>query len=439
MLGLNQAILKRTIRDVPALANIGRIESVQGVISISLSAAVGELCLIRNRDGKQFLAEVIGFHGGHSDIMPLSVVEKLQCGDEVVALNQSARVPVGFGILGRIINAFGDPLDQLGPLTGVRQVPLQHASPAALSRADIDQSFTTGQRAIDGLLTMGRGQRMGLFAGSGVGKSTLLGQIARHASADLNVVVLVGERGREVGPFVQQALGPEGMARSVVIVATANESSLARVRSAETGVAIADWFRAQGKNVLLMLDSLTRYAMAQRDLGLILGEPPTARGYTPSVFQKIAVLLERLGNSDRGSVTGIITVLVEGDDMNDPIADSARSILDGHIVMSRQLANSGHFPAIDVLSSTSRLFIELAEPAHQKTAQSIRQIMSRYLEVVDLLQVGAYQRGINQQSDLAIDLYPRICKFLQQPLGSPSTKQQTLQKMTELVASWDTS
>jgi flagellum-specific ATP synthase len=422
---------------VSPFANFGRIESVQGVISVLLPAAVGEQCLIRNRDGKQFLAEVIGFHGERADIMPLTVVENLQCGDEVTALNQTCRVPVGYGILGRVLNAFGEPIDNLGPLAGVRQISLSHSSPEVLSRSDIDQCFVTGLKAIDGLLTLGRGQRVGLFAGSGVGKSTLLGQIARHANADLNVVVLVGERGREVAPFVQQALGPQGMARSVVIVATANESSLARVRSAETGMAIADWFRAQGKNVLLMLDSLTRYAMAQRDLGLILGEPPTARGYTPSVFQKIAVLLERMGNSDRGSVTGIITVLVEGDDMNDPIADAARSILDGHIMLNRQLANSGHFPAIDVLSSTSRLFMELTSPEHQKTALAIRQIMARHLDVVDLLQVGAYQKGVNLQTDLAVDLYPRVCKFLQQELGNPFSIERTLQQMTNLVTGWN--
>jgi flagellum-specific ATP synthase len=436
MLGLDLPAINQLIHRVDPFNKYGRIERVQGVISVSLPAAVGELCQIRNREGKLFFAEVIGFDGKRADLMPLSTVENLQCGDEVIALNQSSQVPVGKGVLGRVLNAFGDPIDQQGPLSSVKRVRLQQNPPAALSRTDIDQVFVTGQKVVDGLLTIGRGQRIGLFAGSGVGKSTLLGQIARHATADVNVVVLVGERGREVVPFVQHSLGAEGMAKSVVVVATANESSLARVRSAETGMAIADWFRQQGLSVMLMLDSLTRYAMAQRDLGLLLGEPPTARGYTPSVFQKMAVLLERMGNSDRGSITGIITILVEGDDMNDPVADSARSILDGHIVLTRTLANAGHFPAIDVLSSNSRLFMELTDNVQQRSAMSIRQILSRYQDVVDLLQVGAYQKGVNLQTDLAIELYPKVCQFLQQELGKPFALPQTQQLMTVFNNAW---
>lgn len=436
MLGLDLQTLSRPVQRVSPFTNAGKIESVQGVISVSLPAAVGDVCQIQNRDGKIFQAEVIGVDGKRADLMPLSPVENLQSGDEVISLNRPSQIPVGFGVLGRVINAFGEPIDQAGPLSRVQRIKLQQNTPAALSRADIDRVFTTGQKAIDGLLTIGKGQRVGLFAGSGVGKSTLLGQIARHANAELNVVVLVGERGREVVPFVQQSLGAEGMQKSVVVVATANESSLARVRSAETGLAIADWFRQQGLSVLLMLDSLTRYAMAQRDLGLLLGEPPTARGYTPSVFQKIAVLLERMGNSDRGSITGIITVLVEGDDMNDPIADSARSILDGHIVLTRALANAGHFPAIDVLNSNSRLFLELSDPQQQRSALAIRQILSRYTDVIDLLQVGAYQKGVNLQTDMAIELYPKVCQFLQQELGRPCLLDQTLQAMQALTSNW---
>jgi flagellum-specific ATP synthase len=436
MLGLREEILTQAIESVETLQMVGGIHSIQGSITVSIPAAIGELCQIRGRDGRDCLAEVIGFSGDHAQIMPFGASTSLRRGDQVIALKRQMRVPVGDPILGRVVNAIGEPIDDKGPLHTTHWTPVAGGPPAALRRNEIADVFVTGQRAIDGMLTIGRGQRVGLFAGSGVGKSTLLGQIARHAISDLNIVVLVGERGREVVPFVEHSLGPEGMARSVVIVSTANETPLARVRAAESAMAMADWFRAQGKNVMLMLDSLTRFAMAQRDLGLMLGEPPTARGYTPSVFQKLAVLLERMGNSDRGSVTGIITVLVEGDDMNEPIADSARSILDGHIVLTRQLANAGHFPAIDVLSSASRLFLELTDAKHQSCAVAVRQIMTRYQEVADLLMIGAYQSGVSQKTDLAIELYPLVCQFLQQELGSPQPYDVSLKKMSSVVSRW---
>jgi flagellum-specific ATP synthase len=346
------------------------------------------------------------------------------------------RIPVGFNILGRTINAIGQPIDGHGPLDHDGFTLVNSNPPDALRRRPITDTLVTGQRAIDGLLTMGQGQRVGLFAGSGVGKSMLLGQIARHAKSDLNVVAMIGERGREIRPFIEDALGPEGMAKSIVVVATANESPLARVRAAETAISIADWFRGHNKNVLLMLDSLTRFAMAQRDLGLMLGEPPTSRGYTPSVFQKLAVLLERLGNSDRGSITGILTVLVEGDDMNDPVADAARSILDGHIVMDRALANAGHFPAIDVLPSASRLFHELVDEKHLMAAKAIRQIMTKYADVVDLVQVGAYQAGVSKETDLALELYPQVSRFLQQRLGAPSGFDETMAGIRRIAQRW---
>ncbi len=436
MPGLNLLQFESAIRSIDPFVRAGKIEKVAGMVTANLPAAVGDLCHIRNREGKKFLAEVIGFDGAQAEIMPLKLIENLQCGDEVTLLRRPMQVPVGFEILGRVVDAFGEPIDERGPLPAVRRVSIHGSPPAALSRADIDKVFVTGLKAIDGLLTLGRGQRVGIFAGSGVGKSTLLGQIARYSQSDLNVVVLVGERGREVVPFVEQALGPDGLAKSIVVVATANESPLARVRSAETGVAIADWFRSQGVHVMLMIDSLTRYAMAQRDLGLMLGEPPTARGYTPSVFQKMAVLLEKMGNSDRGSITGMITVLVEGDDMNDPVADAARSILDGHIVLTRSLAHAGHFPAIDIAASASRLFLELADGSHRRIATAVRQMMARYSDVVDLLQVGAYQRGLNPQTDLAIDLYPQVCQFLQQEPGDPHSMEMTMNKLKLLVARW---
>jgi flagellum-specific ATP synthase len=436
MLGLSEKKLKRAIACVEPFQNLGRIQRIQGSITASLPAAIGELCQIRCRDGRTCLAEVIGFADQQTQIMPFGISEHLQQGDEVIGLNRPMQIPVGNAILGRVVNALGEPIDNAGPLHAMQSTPVSGGPPPVLSRNQIIDVFVTGQRAIDGLTTIGRGQRVGLFAGSGVGKSTLLGQIARDANADLNVVVLVGERGREVVPFIQHSLGPQGMAKSVVVVATANESPLARVRAAESAMAMADWHRAQGKNVLLMLDSLTRFAMAQRDLGLMLGEPPTSRGYTPSVFQKMAVLLERMGNSDRGSVTGIITVLVEGDDHNEPIADAARSIMDGHIVLSRKLANAGHFPAINILESTSRLFLELADEKHRTTATALRQILARYDDVADLLQIGAYQKGVSPQTDLAIELYPHVCKFLQQDLNRPQLFPESVQQLSTVVNRW---
>lgn len=436
MINIDETLFAESIQSSDPFRAVGKLHSVQGAITASIPASIGELCQIQNRNGESCLAEVIGFSGDHVQIMPFGSSHSLQRSDQVTALQQHMRVPVGFNILGRTVNALGHPIDGLGRLDYSETTPVNTQAPDALRRRAITETFVTGQRAIDGLLTMGRGQRVGLFAGSGVGKSMLLGQIARHAQADLNVVAMIGERGREVRPFIEEALGPEGMAKSIVVVATANESPLARVRAAETAISIADWFRGKNKNVMLMLDSLTRFAMAQRDLGLMLGEPPTSRGYTPSVFQKLAVLLEQLGNSDQGSITGILTVLVEGDDMNDPVADSARSILDGHIVMSRELANAGHFPAIDVLPSASRLFHELVAPAHLMAAKSLRQAMTKYQDVVDLVQVGAYQAGVSRETDKALELYPHISQYLQQKLGEPSTMQDTLSDMNRIAQQW---
>jgi len=302
-----------------------------------------------------------------------------------------------------------------------------------MSRKPIDKIFATGQRAIDSMLTMGVGQRVGLMAGSGVGKSTLLGEIAKYASADLNVVALIGERGREVLPFIKDSLGEDGLKRSVVVVSLADETPLARVRAGETAVAIADWFRSHSNQVLLMFDSLTRWAMAQRELGLMLNEPPTSRGYTPSVFQKLAVLLEQLGCADKGSITAFLTILVEGDDMNDPIADQARSVLDGHIVLTRSLANAGHFPAIDILASISRLFLDIVDKNQQIQARVVRQVLSTYREVLDLLQVGAYQKGTIPATDRAIEAYPKVQAFLRQSVNQPVSWKDCQQQLAKLA------
>ena len=428
--------LSQCCAEVNSFRSVGKLESVQGAITVSLPASIGELVEIQYRNGGVCLAEVIGFSGDYVQIMPFDSMRTLQRSDRVVSLGQQMKIPVGFNMLGRVVNSIGNPIDSKPPVKPESYATLDSDPPNALLRKPIDTPFVTGQRAIDGLMTIGVGQRVGLFAGSGVGKSTLLGQIARHSQAELNVVALIGERGREVLPFIKESLGKEGLARSIVIVSTANETPLSRVRAAESAVAIADWFRQKNKSVFLMLDSLTRFAMAQRDLGLMLGEPPTSRGYTPSVFQKLAVILERLGNSDCGSITGLLTILVEGDDMNDPVADSARSILDGHIVMDRDLANAGHFPAINVLPSASRLFTELADASHGRTAVCIRQILSRYSDVVDLVQVGAYQAGVSVETDAAIALYPEVCKFLQQDLESPTDILNTKKWMATLAKKW---
>lgn len=416
--------------------DIGHLQSAQGTITATLKASVGELVTIKTRDGDSLNAEVIGFDQDEVQIMTFASNTSVQRDDVVIGQNQKMKVPVGFSMLGRIIDAVGDPIDGLGSLDIEDRVDIKFNTPNPLDRTNIELPFVTGIRAIDGLNTMGRGQRVGLFAGSGVGKSTLLGDIARNAESDVNVVALIGERGREVRPFVEQALGKQGLERSVLVVSTSDQSPLARVRASETAVVIANWFREQGKNVLLMLDSLTRLSTAQRELGLLLGEPPTSRGYTPSVFQKMAVLLEQLGTSKRGSITGILTVLVDGDDMNEPIADAARSILDGHIVLDRKLAHKGHFPAIDILASASRLFTEIAADDHQSAAISLRQIMATYRDVEDLIQIGAYRKGAIPVTDAAVAALPTVNEFLQQPVCQPSAFGDTTARVLNIAKAY---
>ncbi|QDT11172.1 FliI/YscN family ATPase [Planctomycetes bacterium K23_9] len=410
----------------------GRLKSVSGRICASIDAGLGELVQIMSSCDKPVLAEVIGFEDNLVQLMPFESENNFRRGNMVIGTGRRMRIPVGMHLLGRVLNAVGQPIDSLGPLRRDQTTPFVMQSPDPLSRPAITEPLVTGVRAIDSMLTIGKGQRVGLFAGSGVGKSTLLGEITKHAQSDVNVVALVGERGREVRPFIEESLGEEGLRRSVVIVSTSDQPPLARIRASEAAVVMADWFRSQGNNVLLMLDSLTRLSHAQRELGLLVGEPPTSRGYTPSVFQKMAQVLEQLGTNEKGSITGLVTVLVDGDDMNEPVADAARSILDGHIVLSRKLAHQGHFPAIDVLSSASRLFNDITTDSHKSHVNRARNIIARYREVEDLIQIGAYKQGVVPESDLAVAKFPAVTQFLQQPLNASSDFPTTLAELDQL-------
>lgn len=415
----------------------GRLTRAVGLVleAVGLRLPVGSDCLIELPPGypqKTAEAEVVGFAGERILLMPLSAVDGLLPGARVYALDSPAgqggtgartkRLPVGDGMLGRVVDAAGRPLDGLGPLTFSREVPLTAEPINPLMRAPIDQVLDVGVRAINAMLTVGRGQRMGLFAGSGVGKSVLLGMMARYTSADVIVVGLIGERGREVKDFIENTLGEEGMARAVLVAAPADTSPLLRLQGAAYATCLAEHFRDQGKNVLLIMDSLTRYAMAQREIALAVGEPPATKGYPPSVFAKLPALVERAGNGARdaagqgGSITAFYTVLTEGDDQQDPIADAARAILDGHVVLSRSLAESGHYPAIDIEASISRAMTALIEPAQFEAVRSAKQMLSRYQRNRDLISVGAYAPGHDAQLDRAIELYPRIEAFLQQTM-----------------------
>ena len=415
----------------------GRLTRAVGLVleAVGLRLPVGSDCLIELPPGypeKTAEAEVVGFAGDKILLMPLSVVDGLLLGARVYAPESPAggggvgprtkRLPVGDGMLGRVVDASGRPLDGLGPLDVDQLVPLSRAPVNPLTRAPIKDVLDTGVRAINAMLTVGRGQRMGLFAGSGVGKSVLLGMMARYTSADVIVVGLIGERGREVKDFIDNTLGKEGMARAVLVAAPADTSPLLRLQGAAYATCLAEYFRDCGKSVLLIMDSLTRYAMAQREIALAVGEPPATKGYPPSVFAKLPALVERAGNGEinaegqGGSITAFYTVLTEGDDQQDPIADSARAILDGHVVLSRSLAESGHYPAIDIEASISRAMTALIEPSQFESVRAVKQMLSRYQRNRDLISVGAYAPGHDAQLDKAIALYPRIEAFLQQTM-----------------------
>ncbi len=395
----------------------GRITDLIGLIveATGLEAEVGEVCeIVTARDRPPLPAEVVGFRAGRTLLMPLGELHGIGPGDRVTATGRSVRAPVGASLLGRVLDGLGRPIDGGPPLGQIATAPVEASPPSPMERPRITERVSLGVRALDALVPCGRGQRLGIFAGSGVGKSSLLGMIARATNADVNVICLVGERGREVREFLDRDLGPEGIARSVVVVATSDQPALVRIKAALTATTIAESFRDMGADVLLMMDSVTRFAMAQREIGLAIGEPPATRGYTPSVFALLPKLLERSGTSAMGSITGLYTVLVDGDDMNEPIADATRSILDGHIVLDRELAHRGHYPAIDVLQSVSRLVGEVTGPEEQAAARELRALLAAARDKRDLVAIGAYQRGTDPRVDRALDLEGAIDGFLRQ-------------------------
>ena len=427
------------LNNVNTLDCRGSIIRVSGltVESNGPSVGLGELCCIHIRDGKRVYAEVVGFQHDNLVLLPLEHISGISPGDTVTSLSTPRYIMLSDKVLGRVLNGLGEPIDNKGPLEGTVKKALDANSPPALSREKITKPLALGIRSIDGILTCGRGQRVGIFAGSGVGKSVLLGDIANSSEADVNVVALIGERGREVREFLESDLGPEGLARSVIIVAASDSPPIQRVKAAFVAVTVAEYFRDTGRNVLFMMDSLTRFAQAQREIGLAAGEPPAAKGYCPSVFALMPRLIERLGCAEIGSITGILTVLVENDDLSDPVADSARSLLDGHIVLSRKLAQRSHYPAIDILQSVSRLMSVVASKEHKFAAQKLREIYATYLDAEDLINIGAFSSGSNRRIDGAIALIDKIREFLIQPVREKTSFDETLQRLAAITDSWN--
>jgi type III secretion protein N (ATPase) len=426
--------LKKKLASTPALRPVGRVLGVTGLtVRLALPGArMGDIVVVRRR-GDPMFAEIVGFHGGEAVAVPLGELGGIGPDDAVESTGSGLTVRVGPDLLGRVLDGLGRPIDGLAGAVGTKSVPVDRAPPPALERPAIVEPLATGIRAIDGLLTLGVGQRVGLFAGSGVGKSTLLGSIARGCRADVVVVALVGERGREVTEFVEHSLREEGRQKSVVVVATSDAPALERLRAAQVATAIAESFRDEGKNVMLLVDSVTRVARAQREVGLAAGEPPARRGYPPSVFALLPRLLERTGRAARGSITAIYTVLVEAEDMDEPIADEVRGILDGHIVLSRNLAARGHFPAIDIVQSISRVMDNVAASRQLSDARKLKKLIQTYEEKRDLIVLGAYKKGSDPLVDEALKGRDRLEAFLQQDAGASVPMPDTLAKLSELA------
>ena len=432
-LGINLEKFNEAIDSCKSMNMIGKVVQIVGLViqCNGPNVSMGELCYVQSHfdDVEPLPAEVVGFREGYVLLMPLGETKGIGPGCQVVSAQKVLQVKVGPELLGRVIDGLGNPIDGKGPILCKSEYPIQADPPAPLDRPVIKDSLYVGVRAIDGLITMGQGQRIGIMAGSGVGKSTLLSMIARNTEADISVIALVGERGREVKEFIERDLGEEGLKRSVVVVATSDKPALVRIKGAMTATAIAEYFRDQGRKVILMMDSVTRFAMAQREVGLTVGEPPATRGYTPSVFALLPRLLERAGTSAKGSITGIYTVLVDGDDMNEPIADAVRSILDGHIVLSRNIAAQNHFPAIDVLASVSRVMSAVVPKEHMEANRKLRALMAVYKEAEDLIHIGAYVKGSSQKIDEAVQKIDAINEFLCQGVFEVQGFEETIQRL----------
>ncbi|MCO0596821.1 flagellar protein export ATPase FliI [Peribacillus butanolivorans] len=430
------------VDEVDPFKHYGRVKRVVGLMieSQGPESSVGEVCYIYTgiqKKKKKILAEVVGFRDEMVILMPFTAVSDIGPGCIVEGSGRSLEIKVGSGLIRKVVDPLGHPInDSLLP-KGLSTVPVDQDPPSPMERPPIDEPIDVGVRVIDSLLTVGKGQRVGIFAGSGVGKSTLLGMVARNTTADLNVIGLVGERGREVREFIEKDLGPEGLARSIVVVATSDQPALMRIKGALTATAIAEYFRDKGLNVMLMMDSVTRVAMAQREIGLAVGEPPTTKGYTPSVFAILPRLLERTGTNQLGSITAFYTVLVDGDDMNEPIADAVRGILDGHFILDRNLANKGQFPALNVLKSISRVMNNIVEERHKKSAENLRASLSTYIESEDLINIGAYKKGSSKEIDNSINRYPEIISFLKQGTHEKAPKDKSIINLVKLMEKGD--
>lgn len=430
------------IEQIPNISTFKKFGKVTRVIGLMIESqgpesSIGDLCKIHVesiKNGHQIiLAEVVGFKDETVVLMPFTSLREISTGCLVEGTGAPLEVKVGPELIGKVLDSMGNPIDGTLLPRGLMTVPTEQEPPNPLTRPPIDETIEVGVKAIDGMLTVGKGQRVGIFAGSGVGKSTLLGMIARNTKADLNVIALIGERGREVREFIERDLGPEGLSRSIVVAATSDQPALMRIKGAFTATAIAEYFRNRGLNVMLMMDSVTRVAMAQREIGLAVGEPPATRGYTPSVFAILPKLLERTGTNLKGTITAFYTVLVDGDDMNEPIADAVRGILDGHIVLDRTLANKGQYPAINVLKSVSRLMNHIAEPEHVKAASRLRELYYSYAKSEDLINIGAYKRGTSKEIDEAIQYEPLITNFLKQGYQDKVSLSESVNELVSLA------
>lgn len=425
------------LQQAEPIKNNGKVTQVIGLVieSTGPQARMGEICHIYPANGEnRVVVEVVGFKQNRVLLMPLGPLEGIGPGCEVVSTGKTMTVGVGPQFLGRVIDGLGNPMDGKGYIFAETEYPVQASPPNPLLRQRIIQPLSLGVKAIDGMLTCGKGQRVGIFAGSGVGKSTLLGMIARNTAADINIIALVGERGREVREFIEKDLGEEGLRRSILVVATSDQPALVRLKAAFAATAMAEYFRNQGKDVMLMMDSVTRFAMAQREIGLAVGEPPATRGYTPSVFSVLPKLLERAGTSDKGTITALYTVLVDGDDHNEPVADAVRGILDGHIVLSRQLASQNHYPSIDILASISRVMIEVVDGEHKKLAGELRAILATYRDAKDLVDIGAYSRGSNPKIDYALDMIDEVNRFLCQDIEDNVSLEEAVSRLKALIS-----